>query len=290
MSEIELSAIIISFNGREFLPECLKTLKDSIRAIGHEIIVVDNGSTDGSSEWIEKTHADITLIKNSDNLGFARAVNIGIRASRGKFLYILNQDLRLRLGSTQALLNRLKAEPGLGMIGPKFVGFDGRTQRSARTLPGYRHVLYEALLLSTIFPRHREFGSWRMGWFDHEKEQYVEQPLGSAMMISRSVVEKVGLLDERFPIFFNDVDFCRRLRDSGLKALYWPSAVVEHHLGASTSRRPVAMLVESHRSMFRYLAKYAKWYEYPLLWLCGVLLLLGLIPRMLTALFRPKST
>jgi GT2 family glycosyltransferase len=164
------------------------------------------------------------------------------------------------------------------------------TQRSARALPEYRHVFYDALLLSKFFPKHREFSSWRMGWFDHETERCVEQPLGSAMLIPREVIEKIGLLDERFPIFFNDVDFCRRLKAAGYKALYCPSAVVEHHHGASTRLRPVAMLIESHRSMYRYLAKYAKWYEYPILWLCGIVLWLGLIPRGLAALFRPKST
>jgi GT2 family glycosyltransferase len=232
----------------------------------------------------------VTLIKNTGNFGFARAVNTGIRVSRGKYVYILNQDLRFRPGSTRVLLERLQTEPHLGMIGPKFVGFDGTIQRSARCLPGFRHVLYDALLLARLLPKHREFASWRMGWFDHETETYVEQPLGSAMLIPREMIEKVGFLDERFPIFFNDVDFCRRLKDAGYNALYCPSAVVEHHHGASTRVRPIAMLIESHRSMYRYLAKYAKWYEYPLLWLCGVLLLLGLIPRALAVLFRTDST
>lgn len=290
MSEVELSAIVISFNGREFLPQCLRTLEEDLQTISHEVIVVDNGSTDGSFEWIEKTHSTVAIIKNPENLGFSRAVNIGIRSSTGRFVYILNQDLRFRPGSTKALLDRLKTEPELGMIGPKFVGFDGRTQRSARALPRYRHVLYEALLLSKVFPRHRQFGSWRMGWFDHEHETYLDQPLGSAMMLPRAVIDELGAFDERFPIYFNDVDFCRRMKDAGHRALYYPSAVVEHFLGGSTKRRSVAMRIESHRSMYRYLAKYAHWYELPMLWLCGALLLIGIFPAAIAAAFRKKST
>ena len=290
MSDIELSVVIVSFNGREFLPDCVETLKENLRAMSHELIVIDNDSADGSAEWIEKTHPDIALMKNPANLGFARAVNIGIQSSQGRFLYILNQDLRFRPGATQALLDRIKAESELGMIGPKFVGFDGTSRHSARCLPRYRHVFYEALLLSRLFPRHREFASWRMGWFDHETERYVEQPLGSAMLIPRAIIEKVGLFDERFPIFFNDVDYCRRLRDAGYRALYFPIAEVEHFLGGSTQHRPVAMKIESHRSMYRYLAKYARWYELPLLWMCGALLLIGVIPAAIAALFRSKPT
>lgn len=290
MSGIEISAIIISYNGREFLPECLSTLTHDLQSFQHEIIVVDNGSTDASCSWLRESYPDITLIANKTNLGFARGVNIGIAAAHGTHLFILNQDIRIRAGATRALVDRLRSESGLGMIGPKFVGFDGATQRSARSLPTYRHVLYEALLLSRVFPRHWEFGSWRMGWFDHEHEMYVEQPMGSAMMLPRDVIERVGLFDERFPIFFNDVDFCRRLKDAGYRALYFPRAVIEHYVGGSTRRRPMVMKVESHRSMYRYLAKYAQWYEFPLLWVCGLLLLIGVIFSFLAVRFRRTLT
>ena len=286
---MELSAIIIAYNGERFLPACIGSLVEDLTEIEHEIIVVDNGSADAGIDLISAI-PNLKIIRNGSNFGFAKAVNIGVRAARGRYLYILNQDLRFKPGGTKCLLDRLKAVPGNGMIGPKFVDLNGNTQQSARTLPKYRHVFYDALLLSRCFPKHREFSSWRMGWFDHETETYVEQPLGSAMLIPREVIEKIGLLDERFPIFFNDVDFCRRLKAAGYKALYCPSAVVEHYHGASTRLRPVAMLIESHRSMYRYLAKYAKWYEYPILWLCGIVLWLGLIPRGLAALSRPKST
>jgi len=284
---MELSAIIIAYNGEFYLPDLTVSLEKDLEWIEHEIIVVDNGSTDCGLSLIEG-YCTVRIIRNGTNLGFAKAVNIGINEARGQYLFILNQDIFITQECTGILLKRLKAEQGLGLIGPKFVDLDGVLEHSARALPTFRHVIYDALLLSRLFPRHREFSSWRMGWFNHETELYVEQPLGSAMLVPREVIEKVGLLDEQFPIFFNDVDFCRRLKAAGYKALYCPSAVVEHHHGASTSLRPFAMLFESHQSMYRYLAKYAAWYEYPILWLCGVLLLFGLIPRSIAALFRPK--
>jgi GT2 family glycosyltransferase len=185
--------------------------------------------------------------------------------------------LRFRPGATKTLLKRLKFKPGLGMIGPGYVYFDGRPHRSARALPTYRHIIYRALLLDRIFPRHREFSHWRMGWFDHKEERYVDQPMGAVMLIPRAVVEKIGLMDENFPILFNDVDYCRRMKEAGYPRLYFPEAVVEHHVGASTSKRPYRMKVISHGAMYRYLKKYARWYEFPMLWICGLLLAVGLV-------------
>ncbi len=276
--KVELSAIIISFNGRRFLPDCLGTLKNNLDSLSHEIIVVDNGSSDDSVSFIRTTFPGVTIIENGSNLGFAKAVNIGLERARGDYIYILNQDLRFRPGTAEKLLMRLKSDPRIGMAGPKYVGFDGILQWSARAFPTYRHIIYESLLLSRLFPRHREFSSWRMGWFDHEHEREVDQPMGSVMLIPRAVIGKVGSFDERFPIFFNDVDYCRRLRDAGYVLLYYPEAVVEHYRGASTSRRPIRMKVESMFSMYRYLRKYSRPIEWPLLWLCGLLLLIGLVP------------
>lgn len=286
----EISAVIISFNGMKFLPDCLRTLVEDLSDLSHEIIVVDNGSVDGSVEFISKNFAAVQIIENGSNLGFAMAVNFGLKAARGKFVYLLNQDLRFRKGATASLLARLKEDSAIGMIGPKYVGFDGELQFSARAFPGYRHVFYDALLLSRIFPRSREFGSWRMGWFDHETELSVDQPMGSVMLIPRLVIEKIGDLDESFPIFFNDVDYCRRMKQAGYRLLYYPEAVVEHFVGGSTRTMPVKMKLESHRSMYRYLRKYARWYEFPLLWLCGLILWIGVIPAALAASFRKDVT
>jgi GT2 family glycosyltransferase len=287
---VEISAVIIVYNGVKFLRECLTTLIADLATIPHEIIAVDNGSADGSADLIAQEFPSVRIVRNGANLGFAKAVNIGTREATGKNLYILNQDLRFRPGATLALLNRINADPSIGMIGPKYVGFDGRLQLSCRAFPTYKHVIYDALLLSRLFPDSREFGSWRMSWFDHETEMFVDQPMGSVMLIPKGVIEKVGGLDESFPIFFNDVDFCRRIAFAGYKQLYFPEAVVEHFVGGSTRNRPVAMKLESHRSMYRYLRKYARWYEFPLLWLCGLLLLLGLVPVLLAASVRKSAT
>lgn len=272
----EISAILISYNGMKFLPDCLPTLMANLTSFSHELIVIDNGSTDGSVGLIETLAPQARLIANGKNLGFAKAVNQGIEAARGESLYILNQDLRFRKDSTKALLDRLKRDQSIGLIGPKFVGFDGVTQRSVRAFPTYRHVFYRALLLDRIFPRHKDIGGWRMGWFDHETEMEVDQPMGAVMLIPRHVVDKVGLMDEKFWLLFNDVDYCRRIKLAGYRLLYYPGAIVEHYVGGSTSRMPYRLKWISHIALIRYLAKYARPHEYHLFLIATVLLLVSL--------------
>lgn len=284
--EVELSAIIISFNGMQFLPDCLSSLTADLAGLEHEIITIDNGSDDGSLEFIKSTYPAIRVVENGKNLGFARAVNIGLHEARGHYFYVLNQDLRFRKGTASILLERLKADENVGLIGPKYVGFDGRLQWSARAFPSYRHIFYRAFFLDRIFPRHREFAGWRMGWFDHETEMSVDQPMGAVMLIPSEVVEKVGYLDESFPILFNDVDYCRRIKQAGYSLLYYPEAVVEHYVGGSTRRRPIKLRITSHVALYRYLKKYARPVEYPLLWLSGLILWIGLVPLLISAAFK----
>jgi GT2 family glycosyltransferase len=275
-----LSAIIISYNGMRFLPDCLRTLTGDLSGLSHELVVVDNASTDGSAEFVSETYPGTKLIVNDANLGFARAFNLGVEASHGRYVCVCNQDLRFRPRCLTALLERLEEEPSLGLIGPAYYGFDGRLMPSARAFPRYRDILYYALLLDRVFPEHREFAAWKMGWFDHRSERYVDQPMGAVMMFPREVFDRVGLMDESFPVFGNDVDLCRRLDTTGLKRLYYPPAAVEHYVGGSTVRRPYRSIVESHRGLYRYFRKYAPRRAYPLLWLTGLLLLVGLIPRL----------
>lgn len=280
---VEISAIIISYNGMQFLPDCLSTLVDDLNGLDNEIIVVDNGSEDASIEFIKREYPGVRIIENGSNLGFARAVNIGLKEAHGRYLYILNQDLRFGKGTASSLLERLKTDRQIGLIGPKFVGFDGQLQRSARAFPSYRHVFYRALFLDRLFPRHREFAGWRMGWFDHKTEMSVDQPMGAVMLIPCEVVDRVGYLDENFPILFNDVDYCRRIKQAGYTLLYYPNAVVEHFVGGSTRKRPVSLRITSHVALYRYLKKYARPIEYPLLWLSGLCLGIGLMPLLISA-------
>lgn len=290
-----ISAVIISYNGIDFIADCLTTLSSDLAGYDHEIIVVDNHSTDGSLEIIEKICPPASLIRNDRNLGFAKAVNQGIMAARNEFLWLLNQDIRIRPGCLEALLKCYREIDRPGMIGPCLVGFDGSLQKFCRRFPDYHHLLFELTGLAYLFPRSGLFNGWKMGDFDHTYSRAVEQPMGAAMLVARRAVEEVGMLDESFGIFFNDVDFCRRLHRAGYTNYYCTEAVVEHYGGGSVSRHKPKMVWLSHCSMFRYYLKQEKISEAPvpvkiirrpLPYLAGLLLMLAALPRSLYHLVR----
>jgi GT2 family glycosyltransferase len=257
-TDFRISVIVISFNGIEFIDNCLSTTIMSLANTSSEVIVIDNASSDGTVELIKNKYSQVRLLENKGNLGFARAVNQGFELAAGKYILILNQDTRIIGNAIPALADRLEREQTVGTIGPEFIGFDGRLQKSARAFPRYRDLLFEFTGLSYLFSGSRVFANWKMGWFDHLAEREVDQPMGAALMIRRELLEKIGGLDESFGIFFNDVDFCRRVREAGYVNLYYPEAVVAHFVGGSTRKRRAKMIIESHRSMLRYFAKYAR--------------------------------
>lgn len=275
-----ISVIIIAYNGMAFLPDCLASVVDSVREVDAEIIVVDNGSSDGTTAFIGKTYSDVALIANEENRGFASAVNQGLERATGEFVLLLNQDTRIRGDAIVRLARRMEQDETIGTIGPKFIGFDGALQKACRMFPTYRHLLFDFTGLAFLFPRSRVFGGWRMGWFDHETERAVDQPMGAALMIRRRVLKTVGRFDERFRIFFNDVDYCRRVREAGFVNRYYPDAVVEHYYGGTIRKIKPEMIRESHRAMYRYFKKYSRGATgIPLLYFWGLVLWIGAFLR-----------
>jgi GT2 family glycosyltransferase len=294
-SDRSISAVVISYNGTRFLGECLETLKSDLSGYDHEIIVIENGSTDGSVELIERGFPNVILIKNRKNLGFAKAVNQGIVAARKSFLWLLNQDIRIRKGALDALLDFHSGAENPGVVGPRYVGFDGTLQWSARRFPRYRFLYAETFGLSRLFPKSPLWNGWKMGDFDHLISCEVDQPMGAAMLVERNRIDQIGMLDESFGIFFNDVDFCRRLKDAGYHNYYCAEAVIEHFVGGSVSRAKPTMIWKSHFSMFRYFAKYeqsrkgsslTRLIRFPLPYIAAVFLIASAIPRSLYHLIK----
>jgi GT2 family glycosyltransferase len=284
----EISAVVISYNGKEFIPECLRTLQEDIKEFCHELIIIDNHSTDGTIEIIERDFPKTTLIKNPKNLGFAKAVNQGIKQAQYEYIWILNQDIRVQKGCLQTLLNYYSEHNDTGMVGPRFIGFDGSLQKQCRRFPRYHTILFELFSLSRIFPKSKLFNGWKMGDFDHLTSAMIEQPMGAAILINRDRIDKVGMMDESFPIFLNDVDLCRRLWMEGFRNYYCYDAVIEHYGGASVSRQKPKMVWLSHLSLIKYFAKYEKldrsiWpvkiSRYLLLYAVSFLLIVFAIPR-----------
>lgn len=282
-----ISAVVISYNGLRFIADCLSTLTAELSRYDHEVIIVDNNSADGTREFIESNYPRATLIRNTANLGFARAINQGIKASSGEFLWLLNQDIRITPGCLSHLLSCAQTLSRPGVIGPRLIGFDGKLQKFCRRFPNYRHLIFELSGLAYIFPHSAFFNDWKMGKFDHLSSRPVAQPMGAAMLIPRTSVDAVGLMDETFGIFFNDVDLCYRLEAAGYVNYYCAEAVIEHFAGGSVSRQKSKMVWLSHWGMMKYFFKREsernsaalRIVRLPLQVIAGVLLILAAIPR-----------
>ncbi len=148
MNNLEISVIVISYNGIEFIADCLSSIANSLKGGSYELLVVDNGSTDGTVETIEKSHKYVKLVKNHSNLGFAKAANQGFQQCQGKYILLFNQDTRVVATAIADLAAKMAQDIKIGVIGPKFIGFDGRLQPSCRTFPRYRDIFYELTGLS----------------------------------------------------------------------------------------------------------------------------------------------
>jgi hypothetical protein len=221
---MDLSVIIASYNTRELLGRCLKSVEREKGKLALEAIVIDNASTDSSPQMVKKEFPKVKLTVNRENLGFARAVNQGFREAQGKTILLLNSDTQLTKGGLAKLLE-FEKKVGPAIIGTKLINPDGSVQPSVFYLPTVKRAILEYWLgRKGYFAKYAPTG---------ENPQEVEVVSGGAMLISRAVAEKIGLMDERYFMYFEDLDFCRRAHQAGFKVYYLPTVEIIHEHGAS---------------------------------------------------------
>jgi N-acetylglucosaminyl-diphospho-decaprenol L-rhamnosyltransferase len=227
----ELGIIIVTYNSGSEIGPCL----DAALSTGARVMVVDNGSTDETLEQVRKRGAG--LMVNPDNRGFAAAVNQGIREITEDYILLLNPDAVIQ-SSLQPMLE-VCSKPGTGAVGGKLVGSDHALQAgfTARNLPTPAVLLLEILMINRLWPANPANWHYRCYGFDHGQSGEVEQPAGAFLMFRRNVWASVGGMDERFcPIWFEDVDFCKRLKDQGYRVYYEPKSVAVHKGGHSIQK------------------------------------------------------
>lgn len=255
-----LSILIVSWNTRDLLRACLTSLQNHLGEVEHEIIVVDCASADESATMVATEFSSVNLIASSENLGFARGNNLAFSHSKGEWVWLLNPDTEIFENAAQTLIAFLEARPRTGGVASALVDArDGHFQRSCRTFPTPAALWCEASGLARFFPRSKRFGFYKMGWFSYCTPRQVEQPMASSFLLRREAINSIGeIFDERFPIYFNDVDLCWRLVENNWQIWYEPSAKVLHWGGASTKQRRAEMIAESHASLEAF---YQKWYR-----------------------------
>jgi GT2 family glycosyltransferase len=248
-----VSFIIPNWNHKQLLFECISSVFDATGTTSGEVIVVDNASTDGSAEYIKGSFPNVVWVQNDINYGYAKAVNQGVKLSKGDFLFLLNNDITLADGSVSKLLSFLIDNPDAGAAAPQLYYPDGRMQISCRRFPTLPALLLEYLGID----RAGRYRRWKLKAEEHLGTRMVRQPMASALMVKRKCWDTVGPMDEGFPILFNDVDWCYRLYANTPYRIYlFPEAKAVHHKGASVKRLGYKKRVIFYRGLIRFYRKH----------------------------------
>jgi GT2 family glycosyltransferase len=251
-----LSIVIVSWNAKDFLLNCLRSLKEETDGYEVELIVIDNASTDGSPEAVSELFPDVVLFSNTINLGFAKANNLGILKSKGQYIALINPDVNIFKDCIHTMSRYLDQNTKVGMLGPKILNADLTLQSSCRRLPSLWNSLCDALTLYRLFPRSRLFAGQFMTHLSQEKSSKAEVLSGCFWMVKRKALSQVGLLDENFFMYGEDIDWCKRFCEAGWDIIYLPDAQAIHYGGGSSSNDPIRFYIEKQRANLQYWNKH----------------------------------
>jgi GT2 family glycosyltransferase len=251
---VDISVIIVNWNTKGFLEECLQSLATATHSL--EVVVVDNHSSDGSPEMVRRQFPQVNLLCNESNVGFARGNNQGIRASTGRFVCLINSDARMLPGCLDALAAYLDANPEMGMAGPRVRNRDMTLQSTCRRFPHLWNNFCEAFALPRLFPHSSFFAGEHMFYFKHDRIIFPDVLVGCFIMARREAVDEFGMLDEAFFMYGEDIDWSMRCWKAGWKVAFFPGAEAVHHLGGSSKKDPVKYAVALQRARLQFWAKH----------------------------------
>ena len=254
-----LDIIIVNFNSTDSLLGCLGSIYDFIAPTQVKVFVQDNGSDDDVDRIIAD-FPEVRLSKNKCNMGFARAVNVALKKCYAPYAVILNPDTLVTDGFFQSCLQYLEDKPEVGLLGPKILNPDGTVQGSARSFPTLLTPFFgRTSLLTKWFPNNRiTRQNLLTSTSDGITPMEVDWVSGACMMVRKAAIDDIGPLDERFFLYWEDADWCKRMWVSGWKVVYYPRAAVMHYVGGSSEKLPFRSTVEFHRSAYRLFAKHAE--------------------------------
>jgi len=255
----DLSIIIVSWNTKDLLRKCLSSIYYNTDKLTFEVFVVDNASQDGSPEMVEKEFPQVSLIKNKENFGFARGNNQGFLQAKGKYVLILNPDTEVVNDALLKMVKYLDSNKEVGAVSGRFIYPDGTFQRYYRRFPAFSSMLTTWFLPRSLAHKLKPTRAYLMLDDDFERIIEVPQPAGACIMARRKLFLEEDFMDEQFPIFFGDVDLCRRIYEKGEKIFVLPYARIIHHWGKGGSeqgKNSLFLSAEYFISMIDYFAKY----------------------------------
>ncbi len=250
MANIKLSIVIVNYNVRYFLEQCLHSVRKAMKGMPCEIFVVDNNSYDNSCEMVRKLFPEVILIENKDNVGFSKANNQAIRISKGEYVLLLNPDTIVQEDTFHKTVAFMDANADAGGLGVKMIDGNGIfLPESKRGLPTPMVAFYKIFGLSSLFPKSKKFGKYHLSYLDNNQIHEVDVLSGAFMLMRKSVLDQVGLLDETFFMYGEDIDLSYRIQQGGFKNFYFPETTIVHYKGESTKKNSLNYVMVFYNAM-----------------------------------------
>jgi N-acetylglucosaminyl-diphospho-decaprenol L-rhamnosyltransferase len=249
---LDISIVIINWNTKEFLAQCLQSVHKAGEGLESEVLVVDNASTDGSAAMVQERFSWVQLVENERNVGFARANNQAIVLSRGQYVLLLNSDTEVHQGALETLVQFMEAHPQVGGCGPRLLNPDGSLQSSCHPMLTPWREFWRLMFLDRLWRR----ATYVQERWDQKTPRRVEVIKGACLLLRRDALNEVGLLDEQYFLYTEEMDLCYRLAQAGWELWWVPRAMVRHHGQASAEQMAEAMYVQLYRSKVQFHRKY----------------------------------
>lgn len=287
---LDVSIIVVNWNAKDLLAKCLTCVQNTVKNASYEIIVVDNNSTDGSQDMVRRDFPAVQLIANPQNVGFARANNQAMRFSQGRYVLLLNSDAFVKEHTIDHMVDFMDAHPEAGMSACKLLYGDGRLQPSCTSFPTLLTEFFTAVGLSQAFPKSRLFGHYMMTYWNYDDTREVDSIMGAFMLVRASALDAVGLMDESYFMYSEEVDWCFRFKKANWKIYFHPDVEAVHLWGGSASQVKTKMHVQMYRSRVMFFRKnYGQLSAALLKLLLGLSCLLRIGPGALYYLVKPQG-
>jgi GT2 family glycosyltransferase len=288
MLKPNLSIIIVNWKVKDLLDKCLSSILRYKNNYNLEIFVVDNDSQDGSPEMVRDKYPEVNLIALDKNIGFGAANNLAINKSKADYIFLLNPDTEISKDFLPNIFAYVHNNPNIGIIGPRIINDDGSKQASIRRHPSLLSQILVMFKLTNIPIINGLLNNYLFKDFDYNKEQPVEQVMGAAMFIQKSVFDKIGVFDEKFFIWFEEVDLCKRASTAGIKIKYFPGASIIHHGAQSFSKaNSLKKQMIFNKSLLNYFTKHKTFWQALLIFL---LIPINITLTLIYVIFRKSKT
>lgn len=252
---LDVSIIIVNWNTRDILCNCLQSIYEQASKVNFEVIVVDNASTDDSVQMVKTEFLHVILIENSENKGFAAANNQGIAVARGRYALLLNSDTVIQNNAIAETVSFADAHPDAAVVSCRVLNPDQTLQPTCFMFPSILNMLLSSTYLYKLFPKSKFFGREQMTWWDRNNIREVDVVTGCFMLVRREAIQQVGTMDEQFFMYGEETDWCYRFRQAGWKVVFTPACEIIHLGGQSSRQQRIKMILQLRGSILYFMAK-----------------------------------